>query len=211
VSQTVTPTDDMGTSLGSNPDVERIYDNVQATVPSITLPIIQLALWNAIEEFAIRSTYFRDRVSWNMAIGIQSVDFNPYSSEMSVCWVLQQHGLYRWRIEPPARMIDLQNPSAARSGWAWLALKPVSFDMVKQPGTLPEMWSTWFETMLDGTLTRLYGQPAKPWSSPQLAQYHGTRFRMGLNRARDIAERMHTDAQSPRRTYPYFAHGRRKN
>ena len=27
-----------------------------------------VAAWNAIEEFAIRSTYFRDVVAWNMAI-----------------------------------------------------------------------------------------------------------------------------------------------
>jgi hypothetical protein len=64
--------------------------------------------------------------------------------------------------------------------------------------------------MLDGTLGRLYGMPSKPWTSTQLATYHGTRFRQGMNRARDIAERLHSHQQSPRRAYPYFARGRRK-
>jgi len=104
-------------------------------------------------------------------------------------------------------LVDRQEPNAARSGWALLALKPTSFDT-----DLPqEMWSNWFETLLDGTMFRLYGMPAKPWSSPQNAQYHGTRFRQGINRARDIAERQHSNQQSPFRAYPYFAHGRRKN
>jgi hypothetical protein len=204
---TLTPTSDQQTSLGSSPDVERLFDNVQSVLPAITLPVIKIAAWNCIEEFAIRSTYFRDTVSWNMAIGVRDVDFNPYSADMQVCWVLAQHGLTRWQVAPPARLVDFYEPTAARSGSALLALKPVSFDV-----DLPqEMWSTWFETILDGTLFRLYGMPAKPWSSPQLSQYHGSRFRMGINRARDIAERLHSNQQSPFRAFPYFARGRRKN
>jgi hypothetical protein len=211
VSETITPADDMSSVLGSNPDVQRIYDNVLAVMPAVTLPIVQLALWNAVEEFAVRSTYFRAKVYWEMAIGVSTVDFNPHSAAMLVVWVLEQHGLTDFVVRPPATLVDRQVPLAARTGWAILALKPTSFDVVKQKGALPELWSTWFETMLDGVLFRLYGQPAKPWSSPQLATYHGTRFRQGMNRARDIAERLHSDQQSRRRRFPYFAMGRRKN
>lgn len=207
MSGTLIPTSDQQTSIGASPDVERLYDNVQALMPAITVPIIKIAAWNAIEEFALRSTYFRDTVSWNMAIGVRDVDFNPYSADMQACWVLGQHGLVQWLVHPPARLVDRQEPTATRSGWALLALKPTSFDT-----DLPqEMWSSWFETLLDGTMFRLYGMPAKPWSSPPNAQYHGGRFRMGINRARDIAERQHSNQQSPFRSYPYFAHGRRKN
>ena len=207
MSGTITPQSDQQTALGAAPDVERLYDNVQAVLPSVTLPLIRMAAWNAIEEFALRSTYFRDIVSWNMAPGVRDVDFNPYSADMVVCWVLHAHGLTNFHISPPARLVDMMEPTGARSGWALVALKPVSFDT-----DLPqEMWSNWFETLFDGTMFRLYGQPVKPWSNPQSALYHGTRFRQGIARARDIAERGHTDQQSPRRNFPYFARGRRKN
>lgn len=211
MSTTVTPSDDMHTMLGANPDVQRIYDNVLAILPAATLPVVQLALWNAIEEFAIRSTYFRHKAYWQMAPGVYTVDFNPLSASQIVVWVIEQHGLWQWEIRPPATLVDLQTPNAARSGWAVLVWRPASFDAVKRLGAFPELWSTWFETILDGTLFRLYGQPIKPWSSPQLAQYHGQRFRQGLNRARDVAERLHSDQQSPRNVFPYFARGRRKN
>jgi hypothetical protein len=211
MSATVTPSDNMSATLGTNPGVERVYDNVLATLPATTQPLIQLALWNAVEEFCIRSLYFREKVYWQMAPGVFQVDFNPFSSTQLVTWVLSQYGLTNFRVVPPAILEDLQVPPlAARTGWAWVVLKPTSFQAVQQQNAFPELWNTWFETMLDGTMFRLTGQPAKPWSSAQLAQYHGQRFRMGLNRARDIAERLHSDQQSPRRTYPYYAHGRRK-
>jgi hypothetical protein len=191
-------------------DINRVYDNVQAVLPAVTLPLIEMALWNTIEEFSIRGTYFRAHVNWQMPIGVSSLDFNPFSSAMVVTWVIEQEGLLHYEIIPPAKMVDLYQPNAARNGHATLVLKPASFAVVTQ-GHFTEMFSTWFETMLDGTLFRLYGQPAKPWSSPQLAEYHGRRFRQGMNRARDIAERLHSPQQAPARIYPYFASGRRKN
>jgi hypothetical protein len=192
------------------PDVERLYDNVQILLPAITLPVINLELWNTVQEFCIRSTYFRSLIHWQMAPGVSSVDFNPFSASMMVVWVLWQHGLTNWQVNPPAQLVDFLKPTGGRTGEAMVALRPISFDEVKL-NAMPELFTTWYETMLDGVLGRLYAAPAKPWSAPPLAQYHGSRFRMGINRARDIAERLHSNQQSPRRAYPYFAHGRRKN
>jgi hypothetical protein len=190
--------------------LERLYDQVQTTLPSITLPIIDMMLWNAVEEFCIRGLYLRANVYWQMAQGVTSVDFNPFSATMVVVWVIDFSGLNQWEINPPAQVVDLLQPNTGRNGSAVLVLKPVSLEVVKE-GFTPELFTTWYETMVDGTLFRLYGIPARPWSSPQLAQYHGTRYRQGIMRARDIAERLHSQQQSPRRTYPYYARGRRKN
>jgi hypothetical protein len=192
------------------PDVERLYDNIQALMPAVTLPVIEMELWNTVCEFCIRSTYYRSKIYWEMAPGVSTVDFNPFDVNTLVTWVLHVDGLTRWEINPPAMLVDLYPPTASRSGWAIVSLRPKGFDEVKL-NALPELFTTWFETMLDGTMFRLYGMPVKPWSSPQLAQYHGTRFRQGINRARDIAERLHSSQQSPSRRYPYFAAGRRKN
>jgi hypothetical protein len=197
-------------SGGIPPDIERLYDNIQILLPAITLPVIELEVWNTIQEFCIRSTYFRRKVYWEMGRGVSTVDFNPFDGNMSVVWVLYMHGLTHWEVNPPAQLVDFLPPHSGRSGWALLCIRPVRYDVVKL-GELPELFTTWFETMLDGVLGRLYGMPAKPWSAPQLATYHGTRFRQGMARARDIAERLHSHQQSPRRAYPYFAHGRRKN
>jgi hypothetical protein len=205
MSATVTPQGDLDTLIGANPDVNRVIENVLAVVPAVTPTNTRLCLFNALEEFALRGVYFRETVNWTMAIGVTSVDFNPFSADMSVCWILQQTGLYRWIINPPAEMVDLNPPTMVRTGEAIVALKPRALD-VNFP---PHLWTQWFETILDGTLGRLYAQPAKPWSNPQLAQYHGSRFRMGFNRARDIAARGYSN-QHHTWAFPVVARGRRK-
>lgn len=44
--------------------------------------------------------------------------------------------------------------------------------------SVPEwMWDLYFHDWYDGTLGRLYAMPAKPWSSKELAVFHGKRFR----------------------------------
>ena len=202
---TFVPSSDLSSFLGSDPDLDRLLDNVQIRLSGAPPSLIRMMAWNAIEEFAIRSTFFRRfDVPWTMAPGVDSYDFNPWDANNLVCWVIGVQGMWQYRIDAPATLRDLRpSPTLLRQGTAALVLKPVSLD-ASMP---PELWTTWFEVMLDGTLFRLHGMPAKPWSSPQLAQYHGTRFRQGINRARDIANRFNSPQQSGWH-FPYFATGR---
>jgi hypothetical protein len=206
---TPTPTSNLSTMLGPDPSVERLFDNVQAVVPAVGLAMVKLAAWNTIEEFYIQSTFCREHLFWKMAGGVQTIDFNPFSATELVAWVLSYKGLSRGKIEPPGVLRDLTFPASTeeREGEAWLALKPVSFDAVNC-GCSQELWSSWFEPVLDGTLGRLYSQPAKPYSSPQLAQYHMRRYRAGIARARDVANRGFTNGVAWR--FPYFAGGGRR-
>jgi hypothetical protein len=203
---TTTPTSDLSTFLGSDPGLERLYDNVQSQVPAVGLAAVKMAAWNTVEDFYIRSTSRRETVYWQMAVGISMVDFNPFDETWLVAWVLSFCGIHRGKVVPPGELWDLDYPSGARKGTVLLALKPVSFDA----NLPPELWSTWFETILDGTLGRLYAQPAKPYTSPQLAQYHMNAFNAGVKRARDTAQRGNTDGPG-RWAFPYFAGGRRKS
>lgn len=206
---TATPTSDLSSFLGSDPGLNRLYDNVQAVVPAVGLSLIKMMAWNTIEEFYLRSTARRETVYWQMAIGVSEVDFNPYDATWLVAWVLDVSGLHAPKIVMPGRLIDLHAPTSPRHGAALLALKPVNFS-----ANVPEeLFSQWFETILDGTLYRLYATPAKPYSSPQLAQYHGGRYRGGIARARAIAQKEFTNGGG-RWGFPRmqgFAAGRRKN
>ena len=209
MSGTTTPTSDLSSFLGEDPGVARLYDNVQVMMPGAPLSVVKMAAWNAVEEFYLQSTSRRELVHWQMAAGVQSVDFNPFDATWLVAWVLNVGGLSRFRVRPPGEVLDLEYPASVREGSALLALKPVSFNTTMPP----ELWSTWFEVILDGTLGRLYAMPAKPYTSPQMAQYHGARFRRGIARARDIAQREWTDGPG-RWNFPRmqgFAMGRRKN
>lgn len=55
---------------------------------------------------------------------------------------------------------------------------------------LPDwMYETYFGAWYDGTLGRLYGMPAKPWSSDKHAVFHGRRFRNHMAFRRQEAQR----------------------
>lgn len=207
---TTTPTATLDTALGTDPNVERIYDNVQVQVPAVMLSVIKLSLWNTLEDFFIQSTLKRVRVFWKMAPDVQTIDFDPYDDTWNVAWVLHYDGLSNAQVEPPALLRDLTYPvpEVERGGRAWLALKPASFEAIRL-GVGSEVWSTWFEAILAGTVYRLCSQPAKPYSSPELARLNAALYNRGKQQARDTARRGFTDGGGNWR-FPYFAGGRRR-
>jgi hypothetical protein len=192
---------DSGTDSGA----QRVYDNVQAQLPGVLLPTVQMELWNTVQEFCRLSSYFRAEVQWQMPIGTTVIDFNPFSADMEVYQVLGVRCLPNWKVEPPAVLVNTGDASTYQSGWALLALKPTSF------GEMPSiLFNLWFEAMLHGTIARLSAQPSKPYSSATQVQFHGAQFRAEVRRARDQAERYNGRSQ-PDWFFPYFARGRRKN
>jgi hypothetical protein len=204
---TLTPTNDLSTAIGSDPGLERLYDNVQLEVPAVTLAMVKVQAWNVIEEFYLRSTVERRDVYWQMGPGINTIDFNPFDESWLVAWVLHFDGIYNGKIDPPSILRDTTFPVANtnRNGQAYLVLRPISLDI-----NFPVMlWVQWFDVLLAGVLSRLYLQLAKPFSSPQLGQLHGAQYRQGIKRARAYAESQYTDAPG-RWRFPYFAHGKRK-
>jgi hypothetical protein len=218
---TVAPVYDDNAYLGEDPQLERLYDNVQAMVPGVLLPVVKMAAWNTIEEFYIRSTWRREWVEWCLPPGVNEVDFNPYDGDWLVAWVLDfgssNHGMdrgffsygsiVRMMVKPPARLIAVDcSPNAERRGWALLALKPVNFNTEFDP----LLFQQWFETILDGILYRLMVQPAKPYSNAQMAQFHAKMWKAGCNRARVVATKDYTNGPG-RWAFPYFSAGRAKN
>jgi hypothetical protein len=186
--------------------INRVYDNIQVTMTGAGLEVIKMMLWNTIEEFCLTSTYFRAQIPWVMGPGTRDVDFNPFSGEMQVCRILEQRGLIWWRVQPPSVLVD-SAPEVAqqRSGFGYVALRPVSLDH-GLPGAL---FDDFFEVMLDGVKGRLASMPAKPYTSPDIAKYSLTRFRVGMQKARREAIGAYSGQQAFR--FPYFARGRLKN
>jgi hypothetical protein len=183
----------------------RLYDNVQTQMPSVQVPVMQMELWNVVQDFCRRSTYFRDSVRFDLAPFATTVNFNPYSSTMSVFQVLDVWGLHYYTVKPPAMLVAGSPDSYPRHGWAWLALKPTLF-----AASPPILFDLWFEAMLNGLLARLAAHPGKPYSSPQKRAECEAMYRAEIRRARDQADRFNSDRQ-PNWRFPYFAGGVRKN
>lgn len=187
---------DAPTTVGDG-GLERIYDAVEAILPGVLHPVVQMTLWDAIEDFCARSTLWRATVGWDLPAGDSTLNLSPLDADTRVRWVLDVRGLVRWRVEPPARLVDLMNGAQDRTGTALVACAPR-----KLGGALPSfLLDDWSEALRDGALSRLYMQPAKPYTNMQLAQFHGRRFKAGITQAKVSA--LHAGA--PLWRFPYFA------
>jgi|SRR6186713_2374479 len=91
--------------------------------------------------------------------------------------------IFSWAVFQP-NMISINVPSAdltQHPAQLWMQLT-VAKDCLECDScgdwAVPDwVWDTYFQEFLDGTLSRLYGMPAKPWASNSHAIYHGRRFR----------------------------------
>jgi hypothetical protein len=181
--------------------LDRIYDTIEASLPGVLHPIVQMTLWASIEEFCIKSTYWRQWVNWQMAAGVTRVDLNPIDTNTRAHWVLEACGLSCWRLSPPAILVDTGVADKARSGTALAVCKPTKL-AAALPSFLVDDWS---EALQAGVLYRLYSQPAKPYSNPQMALFYGKQFRYEVNRAREAVRHLVHCRPPP---FPYFASGR---
>lgn len=185
--------------------LDRLYDAIESSLPGVQHPVVQSAVWDTIDEFCTRSLVWRETMSWVLPAGMREVDLNPVSATAVVVWVIGVQGISAASVSPPAILIDSGDVSQARSGTARVACKPTRLS-----DQLPSfLVNNWYEALRDGTLARLYEQPAKPYSNMDLARFHGTRFRSGIRLARDAANRYFTNGTSGWR-FPYFASGRRR-
>lgn len=187
-------------------DITRLFDNVQAVLPGVTTDMVAMVAWNTIEDFYQRSTYRREHVYWQLDPCKTVLQFDPYNRDWRVCRFLGFRGLSNPKFVPPGQVIDVTcpTPDSQRDGEALLALKPNSLDT-----ELPyDVWTNYFECLLNGVLHRLYLQPGKPWSDLNAMALHGKLYRAGISSARAEAQAHHL-REAASWSYPYFATGGR--
>ena len=199
-----TPTCDLPGFVSNEPGVDRLYDNVQAVMPGLTTDMATLVIWNTIQDFYQRSTYRRETVYWRMDPGVLTLNFDPYDQNWRVARFMGFSGLGRVKFEPPGRIRDLTSPPPTneRSGTIMLALKPDSIQV-----RLPyDVWTNYFECLLAGALSRLYMQPAKPYTDVTAGIAYAKMYRMGIASARAEAQASHV-REGSEWYFPYYARG----
>jgi len=182
--------------------LDRIYDGIESVLPGVMHTVVQMALFDTIEEFCMRSTYWRGLFAWSMEPGQTTLDLNPPGASPLVRWVLEVRGLRCHRIAPTAVLIDTSgtlDTSVARSGTVWAACTPTQLE------NLPDWINDWTEGLRAGALFRLYSHPKKPYSDARQAPSYGKLFRSQIQLAKVEAQKLCSrDAWH----FPYFARGR---
>lgn len=188
---------------------QRLIDNLQIRLPGALLGTIQLELFNVVDEFCRDIGAWRDILEVTLTAGQTLYDLASTGATILELFELSHLSLDTTGAvyEAPGQLLLPIPPNAqdaSRPLYANVTLAPAG-DNTDVENWLPvDMWTAHHGLLLEGTLARMMSQIAKPYSHPQMAVYHGKRFRnaMALVRATQASGGVNG---APTWSYPRFA------
>lgn len=193
----------------------RLMDNLRIKLPGALDGVIKLELYNVLDEFFRETLAWREDVQFTTVVGDQTYQLTTTDDVqiLTLMWVgpADEDGRPTWGRSVAAEM---QEPGIIR-----LAEKPAAIDdyvvvlalTVADPTLadgfpfIPEWTLTRYHgAIIDGVLSRMMSQPAKPYSNSSMAVYHGRRFRNACAVARSEARKNNVFAGQAWR-FPKFA------
>lgn len=131
------------------------------------------------------------------SVGFISADqtFSDGDAEFAPVLTGVEGGVMAWAVYRPDFITVTSPPDESQRQYpmAVVAALTISRSCLEEDcgdWALPEwLYDTYFQDWLDGTLSRLAMMPAKPWTSKELAVYHGKRFRNFMAMRKQEAQR----------------------
>lgn len=171
----------------ANADFNRLMDQLRIRLPGALDGTIQLELFSVMNEFFQTSNCWSEDIPMKVVptrTTYEIVSTTP-SSINRLFWVKTPSGVPVAATMPVPGTIELANPPSEEAVYTATVALTIT-DPVDREG-YPE-FPDWFlnkysNDILDGVLGRMMSQFAKPYSQPQLAQYHMRRFVQAANRA----------------------------
>lgn len=194
-------------------EVTRLINNARSSLPGAVDALIQLEMFNVLDDFFQASNIWQNSIPVSVAVGQTSYDLSPTDSGViiSLLSLLNSDKIpVAATMQTPETLILNIIPSVATTVTALVSLTCV--DPVDSNGypQLPDwLLRKYGVGILDGVLARMMAQPAKPYSNPQLAIFHMRQFRAAVSRARTDARHANLyDGQLW--SFPGFARGRQR-
>jgi hypothetical protein len=183
-------------------------DNLRIKLPAALDGVIQLELYNALDEFFRDSQTWVEEVPFTTELDVLDYELTPtgHARIHQLVGVTDEH--YRMigaTMVLPGTVHLLSQHTAGNVLSAWLSLTPA--DPVSRTGYpfVPEwLLDRYRDTIEAGVMSKMMSQAAKPYSSERLAVYHMRRFRSGIAIARTDAMRQNAYRGQAWR-YPSFA------
>ena len=173
--------------------LDRMLKAARVHAPGALDTSIKDEMYIAVDEFLKDSNVWQEIISVSVVANDDTYTLTP--SETSninrLMWVYDSNEIpVNATMAIPGTLVLTTMPSSAAAISAVVALtvkEPVDVD--RWP-TVPD-WiiEKYWTVILDGVTARLLSQKAKPYYDPQLAVYHGRRFRNGIAFARSEAQR----------------------
>lgn len=179
-------------------DITRLMNNLRVQLPGAIDGVIQLEIYNAMNEF------FQDSNVWREDIDVPVVPntLNYTIVPTATASIVRLIGVVDNYERPVGAVLDLLNdnelalfnsPSEAATYTAQVSLT-VNEPLDNEGFPTFPAWvlNLYMGDFISGVLSRMLAQPAKPYTNAQLATYHGTAFRGAISKARSEANRRYT-------------------
>lgn len=181
-------------------DMNRLMDNARIKLPGALDGVLQMEMVNVLNEFLNGSNLWTEDIPFGVTPTTETYLENPSawtytivptrgSINRLVALVTSSSLPVPAGMEIPGEIVLGRQPSEADTYTARVAL--VLGDQMTKEGypDFPQwILSKYYTDILDGLLGAMMGQLAKPYSNPQLAQYHMRRFRSGIAGAKVEAQ-----------------------
>lgn len=187
--------------------INRILDGVRVQTPGCLDGTLRMELFNVTKEFCQRSDIWRESVHIHIQPNIH--EYTIHSQDRALInRLLAVEGSHRTTgsdkhlfgvprvpqegyldIAGENAILRIPRPPSEKEEWqAHISLAPIdptdSEGLPRLPNYIVEKYQ---DSIQSGLLSRLMMYPGKPYSSPQMAQFHGRRFYTGVNLAKKEA------------------------
>lgn len=175
-------------------DISRMMKNLRIQLPGAVDDAIKLEVFNTLNDFFQGSNIWREDIIVPVTPGVTSYELTPTGPAQ----IVQIMGVVDANQFPVTAQLDLISgnlliataPSETVNYTAQVALT-VDDPIDREGYPVFPLWvlNIYMNGIMSGVLSRMMVQPAKPYSNPQLAAYHGRVFSSTISEARAEANR----------------------
>ena len=177
--------------MATNPYIDRIMDRVRIRVPGTLDGVTQIELFDAVNEFLANTNAWQDTIEVELKPGKFVYDLTPSGGSAETWRIMSVKNVDGTPYRLPAWMTipgELQTSSDVTEKTKIMVTVALAPGLMGKKQTYPDIpdyiWNDYYDIILDGVISRLMSQPAKPYSNPQMALFHGKKFNSGCNVAK---------------------------
>lgn len=196
-------------------ELDRFMNSVRVRLPGALDDAVKLEMFSVLDEFCKETNAWQEVIPLSTTSQHTVYEIEPEENRAVIVRLLYTTmivngetslpGVVAWMPQPD-QIVFKYPPSDGTDYSATVALTVT--DPTNPDDLLPE-FPDWFltnysDSLLDGVLSKMMSQAAKPYFSQQGFLYHGRRFRNSMSRIRSAVEVGHTYGTQVWR-FPFFA------
>lgn len=184
--------------------VDRLMQTLRVHVPGVTEEMLKLELFNVMDVFFRRTLAWRVQQDIPLLADTTEYDVDLPAGSVAVMAIGATHnglpvptfdpevrpmvnGLLAWAFTQPDLLLLASAPVDQQLNYPFvlnfaLSVQRDALEIDPADWQLDEwMYDMFFNDWMYGALATFYGMPAKPWSNPQLALFHGRKFTSAMS------------------------------